>query len=160
MSKKNISIEYLELNSINELPENDLKLFQCAIDATKGAYAPYSNFKVGAAVRLEDGTILHGSNQENIAFPSGICAERNVIFSTHANYPEKNIEAIAITAFESGEMVDMPTYPCGACRQVMIESQKRAGKNIKVIIGGKKRIEVFKSVSSLLPFVFDNFLPE
>lgn len=159
MTRKNISIDYLEFDSIDQLPEEDAALLRSAIEATKGAYAPYSHFNVGAAVRLEDGTVLQGANQENIAFPSGICAERNVIFSSHSNFPGKNIVAIAITAVENGEMVEEPTYPCGACRQVMIESQRRSGSNIRVIIAGRKRIEVFNSISALLPFVFDNFLP-
>ena len=126
-----------------------------AIEATKGSYAPYSNFHVGAALMLDSGEILTGANQENIAYPSGLCAERVALFGAHANRPERLVEAIAIVAESGGSITERYAFPCGACRQVMIESQQRAGKSIKVLIGSRSKILMVDSVTDLLPFVFD-----
>ncbi len=157
MATKKITIEFEEYTSPNQLSESDKELLNRAIEATKGSYSPYSGFSVGAALRLSNGEILSGSNQENAAFPSGLCAERTAIFYAHANYPSENIETIAVTAVKDGKMLPDPTFPCGACRQVMAESQMRAGKGIRVIVGGERSIIVFPAVEALLPFNFDNF---
>ena len=141
------------------LEQQDSELLKKAADAAKSAYAPYSNFNVGAAVRLSNGEVIAASNQENAAYPSGLCAERVAIFYAHARYPDSNIESIAVTASVDGHLCEDPTYPCGACRQVMAESENRSGKPIKIIIGGERITQVMDSVSSLLPFSFDN-LPE
>lgn len=156
MNKKSISIHYLEYKSINELPEEDALLLNKAISATKGSYAPYSNFHVGAAVRLTNGKIVLGANQENSAYPSGLCAERTAMFAAHTNYPTENIEAIAITAVSGLDMLSSLTYPCGACRQVMAEYEILSKKPIRIIIGSNATIQVFDGIRSLMPFIFDN----
>ncbi len=155
MENKRLIIEYREYSSEEELPNEYKELYAKAIEATKGSYAPYSNFHVGAALMLDSGEILTGSNQENIAYPSGLCAERVALFGAHANRPERLVEAIAIVAETGGSITERYAFPCGACRQVMIESQQRAGKNIKVLIGSRGKILMVDSVTDLLPFVFD-----
>ncbi len=159
MSQKKISISYNEFPNGAGLEERDRELLSKAAHAAGSAYAPYSNFNVGAAVRLSNGEIISANNQENAAYPSGLCAERVAIFYAHARYPDFPIESIAVTASVNGNICEDPTYPCGACRQVMAESENRFGKPIKIIIGGKRVTQVMDSVSSLLPFTFDN-LPE
>ena len=122
MEQKSITINYKEYSGIDELPINEKNLLQRAIDATKGSYAPYSNFKVGAAVLLSNSEIIIGANQENAAYPSGLCAERTALFSARTLYPSATVKAIAITSVgEDGKMLKSITYPCGACRQVMAE---------------------------------------
>ncbi|MBP5327208.1 MAG: cytidine deaminase [Bacteroidales bacterium] len=151
---KTQTIHYQEY-SIDLLSASDRSLVNEAIAATENAYAPYSNFHVGAAIRMINGTIVHGSNQENIAYPSGLCAERTALFSASTQYPGMAMEAIAIVARnEKGTL--SPALPCGACRQVMIEQQKRQGKNLRVICFiSDAKILVFESVECLLPFVFE-----
>ena len=156
MNQKSISISYKEYTLNEGLDSRDMELLERAQLAAKGSYAPYSNFNVGAAVRLSNGEIVAASNQENAAYPSGLCAERVAIFYAHARFPEASVEAIAVTASVDGHICETPTYPCGACRQVLAESEMRAGKPIKVIIGGEKITQVIDSVEGLLPFVFDN----
>lgn len=156
MKDKVITIRYKELSSADELSKNDRKLLDIAIVAADGAYAPYSKFSVGAAVLLENGEIISAANQENAAYPSGLCAERSTIFYAHSKYPFVPIIAIAVVAKVDGKVTATPTYPCGACRQVLNESQTRGGKPIKVIIGSAGKIEVIESVNDLLPFAFDN----
>lgn len=157
MNKKSISIDYLEYKSIDELPENDAILLSKAIEAAKGAYAPYSKFRVGAALRLKSGKIVLGANQENSAFPSGLCAERTAMFAASANNPQDSFDAIAITAIRpNGEMLPDPTYPCGACRQVMVEYEMLSKSPLKIIIGAKNCIQVFEGVRCMMPFAFDN----
>lgn len=156
MMLKRVEIEYEEFDSYTELPEEDRLLVEKAIEAVNGSYSPYSGFKVGAALRLTGGEILKGANQENAAYPSGLCAERSVMFYANANYPSLPVEAIAIVASTDRGLEEGITYPCGACRQVMIEFEKRGGRDIKVILAGEKKVEVFKSVRDLLPFAFDS----
>ena len=153
MTEKKKEIIYREL-SYGELSEKDVILAERAIKAVSGAYAPYSHFNVGAALRLGNGEVLIASNQENVAYPSGMCAERSLLYYTHSNYPNEPIEAIAITAFTNGKIVDTITYPCGACRQVMIEAEKRSGNKIKVLILSKDKIEEFDSIEAFMPFSF------
>ena len=152
--KKSIKICYEEIESISELSPKDQELMQEAMTATEGAYAPYSGFRVGAAVRLNDGTIVKGSNQENIAYPSGLCAERTAMYAASAQHPGKEIKALAIVGKnEKGEWTT--ASPCGACRQVMAEYEQRSGEKMKIITyveGGK--IQLFEGVESLLPFIF------
>jgi len=156
MNQKSISISYKEYTSNEGLDSRDMELLERAQLAAGGSYAPYSNFNVGAAVRLSNGEIVAASNQENAAYPSGLCAERVAIFYAHARFPEASVEAIAVTASVDGHICETPTYPCGACRQVLAESEMRAGRPIKVIIGGEKFTQVMESIRSLLPFTFDN----
>lgn len=105
---------------------------------------------------LENGEIISAANQENAAYPSGLCAERSTIFYAHSKFPKENIKAIAIAAKEGGVLTELPVYPCGACRQVMHETQFRAKNPIKVIMGGASKIEIVESVLDFIPFAFDN----
>lgn len=157
MEEKDINISYKEYTSISELPIEYRKLVENAIEATKSSYAPYSNFNVGAAILMGNGEIVTGSNQENAASPSGLCAERVALFAAHHNYPSTPVKAIAIIGSQNGVITSELTYPCAACIQVMVESQKRAGAPIAVIVGSAGKIQVMESVDSLLPFSFSNF---
>ncbi len=156
MITKKIEINYNEYDSINELSVEDKELMEKAIGTLDGSYAPYSNFNVAAAVRLSDGTIVTGANQENIAFPSGLCAERTAIFAAHAQFPQKNISTIAIVSAQDGKLLPTPIAPCGACRQVMAESQMRAGRPVRVLLGGSGRVIEFSSIDGILPYIFNN----
>lgn len=154
MITKILEITYSEYSSVNELPQKDANLLNAAVEALNGSYAPYSNFNVGAAVLLDNGVIVKGANQENIAYPSGLCAERTALFSAHANYPDNKVVSIALTSSQNGLLLATPPFPCGACRQVMAQTQTRNGSPLKIIIGGSDKILVFNSVESLLPFIF------
>ena len=156
MCQKSISISYKEYFRNEGLELKDKELLDRAKKASEGAYAPYSNFNVGAAVRLSNGEIIAASNQENAAYPSGLCAERVAIFYAHAKFPDASVESIAVTASVGGHICETPTYPCGACRQVRAESEMRSGSPIRVIVGGEKFTQVMESISALLPFTFDN----
>ncbi len=156
MEKKCINISYTEYSSINELECADRELLECAIEATSTSYAPYSSFNVGAAVRLSNGEIVSASNQENAAYPSGLCAERTALFYAHAKYPDTAVQAIALAAKQNGELTPGLVYPCGSCRQVLHESQMRAGTPIRIIAGSATKVLVLESVNDLLPFAFDN----
>lgn len=142
-----------------ELPHGDKVLLEKAKEAAKKAYAPYSKFSVGAAVKLDNGEYITGSNQENAAFPSGLCAERVVLFYAQSQFPTATIETLAIVAYQEEKMVAQPLYPCGACRQVMVESEQRGASPMRVICGGAERVEVVEGVASLLPFLFHS-IPE
>lgn len=155
MRNKTLVLNYVEYDSLTDMPAAEAELMRHAIDATATAYAPYSNFHVGAAVRLANGTIMTGSNQENIAYPSGLCAERTALFSASAAHPDVTVESLAIVGRDAeGALVE--ASPCGACRQVMAEYEHRYGNKMVVLCylaGGKvRRIE---GVDSLLPFGFD-----
>jgi cytidine deaminase len=155
MNKKNIHIEFSEFESLNDLPEIDIKLINKAIYIAKKSYSPYSNFPVGAAVLLDNDKIFVGNNQENIAFPSGTCAERAVLNYVHGNYPQNKIKTIAVTALRTESLV--PVTPCGFCRQVIMELEQNQKEKIKVIlhkIGGSTY--VFDSALALLPLAFDD----
>jgi len=154
MKKKEQSISYLEYQGINELPDMERKLVEEAVSAAGGAYAPYSGFKVGAAIMLDDGTITRGANVENAAFPSGSCAEKTVISYTVANFPDKRTTAIAIAALAGGALTEDPVPPCGNCRQMLIEEEQRLGHPVKVILAGKSGIIVLENCKSLMPLSF------
>ena len=139
-----------------ELAKSDRELMQQAVEAAEGAYAPYSGFHVGAALRLTDGAVVVGSNQENVAYPSGLCAERTALFAASAQYPHcRDYEALAIVGRNAdGQLCE--ASPCGACRQVLSEYEHLQGHPMRILCylqGG--RIRVFPSVASLLPFSFD-----
>ncbi|MBQ7773101.1 MAG: cytidine deaminase [Bacteroidales bacterium] len=150
---------FQEYKSKSELPHTYGKLLEEAISATASSYAPYSGFNVGAAVLMENGQVVTGSNQENSSYPSGLCAERVALFSAHHRYPDIPVIAIAIAAKCEGKVTPDPVYPCGACVQVMVESQKRGGQQIKVIMGSAGRIQSVDSVEELLPYSFSS-IPE
>ena len=156
METKKLEIAYREYGSLDELQAEDRELALAAIDAMKGAYAPYSNFCVGAAVRLEDGTVVTGANQENAAFPSGLCAERTAMFSAGAAYPDKAMVSIAIAGGAAGVLDPNPASPCGACRQVMAQYQTKGGKDMSIILVADGRILIFSRVDDLLPLIFNN----
>lgn len=140
--------------SIDECNESIKKLIEEAKLSAKRAYAPYSNFQVGAAVLLSDGKIVTGNNQENAAYPSGLCAERVAMLAANASHPETSIEAIAIAAYTNGEYTETPCYPCGACRQTLLEVENRFEKPFKVIMYGTSKIYEAASISDLLPLSF------
>ncbi len=156
MTSKEIRIVYNEYESLEQLDPRDRELAQAAIDAAKSAYAPYSHFNVGAAVRLDNGEIIKGSNQENAAYPSGICAERTSMFYASANYPKNTMTAIAITASQNGALCENPVSPCGACRQVMAEYQTKGGHPMEILLIGGKKIWKFGKVDDVLPLIFDS----
>ena len=140
---------------LESLDGNDLLLVEKAVSGMDNAYAPYSNFKVGASVRLENGEIVVGNNQENIAYPSGLCAERVALFYVGANYPNVSIETICIVAKGDLIPIDSILAPCGCCRQVMIESEQRQSKPIRVIlVNQNKTVVVIETVKHFLPFIF------
>ncbi len=151
----NISFSYKEFESVDELNPDDRELILSAREAALHAYAPYSNFRVGAAVRLDSGKIVCGTNVENAAFPSGICAERNAISTSVSNYIYDKPLAIAIAAVtDDGNLTD-PVPPCGNCRQVIAEEESRTGNKIKVILSGRNKTQVIDSISCLLPLQFN-----
>lgn len=137
-----------------ELPVADAALVSAAKDATFGSYSPYSHFAVGAAVLLDDGTLVKGANQENGAYPSGLCAERTALFAAHAAHPDKRVVAIAIAAKNNGAFLEEPVTPCGSCLQVMVETEMRSGCPLVVLLYGTGVVYRLKGVSSLLPFAF------
>ena len=156
MTSKEIKIAYQEYDSTAQLNPSDRELAEAAIEATAGSYAPYSKFTVGAAVRLDSGLIIKGSNQENAVYPSGICAERTAMFYASATYPENAITSIAIAAGQDGVLCDIPVSPCGACRQVMAQYQLKGGQHMSILLVGGSRIWKFEKVDDLLPLIFDS----
>jgi len=146
----------LSVFSWSDLTERAKEAINAAKDVSYKAYAPYSNFKVGAAVVLENGSVVTGNNQENIAFPSGLCAERTALFSANSIYPELPVEILALAAQSDGIFMKEPVTPCGACRQVLLESEKRFGKEIEIYLYGTEKIYYIKGVETLLPLSFGN----
>lgn len=138
-----------------ELNEQDRQLVEAARQATRGSYAPYSKFCVGAAVRLLDGTIVTGANQENAAFPSGLCAERTALFAAGAQYPDQPVTALAIAARKGRRFLSKPISPCGACRQVISGVEERFGSPIRILLYGTDGILVSEGISPLLPLRFE-----
>jgi len=152
---KDFHFSYELLSSWKDLSVEDQELVDKAHEAIESAYAPYSNFKVGASVRLDNDTIITGSNQENAAYPSGLCAERVALFYIGSNFPKQSIQTICIVA--KGDLIpdDKLLSPCGACRQVMLESENRQNNKIRVIIVNRDhRTMIVSSVIDLLPFGF------
>lgn len=148
--------EFIVYDHQSELETTDLQLIEAATQACDLAYAPYSGFRVGAAILLDDGQILKGANQENAAYPSGLCAERVAIFSLGATYPEKKAIKLAVVAQKSGQSGILPAPPCGSCRQVMIELENRQGGAMEVLFQNTEKKWVKSlSASLLLPFCFE-----
>ena len=156
MAEKIININYREYDCAEKLPDEYRELLQLALEATANSYAPYSGFHVGAAVKMIGGETVTGSNQENAAYPSGLCAERTALFYASARRPDKPMTAIAIAAGQNGELCNSPATPCGACRQVMAQYQTKSGRPMKVILVGEDKVWVFEKVDNLLPFIFDS----
>jgi cytidine deaminase len=151
----NISFSYTEYEKTEELDPEDLELAIAAREAAFNAYAPYSKFRVGAAVRLESGIIVRGANVENAAFPSGICAERSALSNSVSNHGNENPVAIAIASMTEDGLTDDYPSPCGNCRQVIAEEESRTGKKIKIILSGKNKTTIIESIRGLLPMQFD-----
>ena len=160
MTKKKLTIDYEEFSSAEQMSAEDRMLVARALEAQKGSYSPYSQFQVGAALLLADGTVVTGANQENVAYPSGLCAERTVLFAAGAQYPDIAPDTLAIAGSDHGVLCESPASPCGACRQVMAETQKRFGRPLKIILVGSKRIRKFQEVEDILPFIFDSLKME
>lgn len=156
MTEKQFRIDYVEYSSLDELNAEDRELAAEAVAAMGGAYAPYSHFHVGAAVRMSNGQIVRGSNQENAAFPSGLCAERTAMFSAGAKYPDKDMLSIALAGGVHGRLTAEPATPCGACRQVMAQYQAKSGKPMSIIMIGARRIWKFEKVDDILPLIFNS----
>lgn len=155
MNEQNFTISYLHYDNINQLDAADQLLCLRAEEALKNAYAPYSRFRVGTAIQMEDGEIVSGSNQENVAYPSGLCAERVALFAIGATKPHAVIKTMAITAQTDAFTINKPVTSCGGCLQVMAEFEQRQGSEIEVIfycLNGE--VLKVKGVQSLLPFAF------
>ncbi|MBQ8221712.1 MAG: cytidine deaminase [Bacteroidaceae bacterium] len=147
---------HYKLYAYDELCEADRKLVDAAKESTQSSYAPYSQFQVGAAALLSDGTIVSGSNQENAAYPSGLCAERTTLFFANAAHPDKAVEALAVAAYTNSKFTNVPVPPCGACRQVMLEVEQRYHKPIRILLYGTERTYVVEGgIRELLPLIFD-----
>jgi cytidine deaminase len=155
MIKREITIKYCEYTA-HELSEKQSNLINQSVKAQENSHSPYSNFRVGAAILLESGEIILGSNQENAAYPSGLCAERVAIFSCGAQHPKKKILAIAISASTSKFDLKEILAPCGACRQSMLEFEYKQKSNIKILLkGADRQVVEFASVKDLLPIPFN-----
>lgn len=165
MKECEVITKYKEV-SPEELSAEDRELVETAKEMTRSSYAPWSKFMVGAAIRLEDGSIVKGANQENVAFPSGTCAERSACYWAGANHPGMKMRKIAIAARNlSGDdtpenfddqFTPIPTAPCGACRQALLEYETLGGP-IEVILYGRDKTFILPSVASTLPFCFSEF---
>lgn len=144
--------------SYDELSETDRLLVDNAFEMTHRSYSPYSHFSVGAAVRLSNGEIVRGCNQENAAFGITICAERTALFAAGAEYPQTPIEAIAIAARDTdGNALEEPVSPCGSCRQAMIETEMRGHRQLHIILCGKDKFYVMEGIKNLMPLSFTEF---
>lgn len=156
MKKVEVTTVFYEYASMQELQIEDRNLMEEAIKIRKDAYAPYSKFRVGAAILLDDGTVVLGSNQENAAFPSGLCAERTAVFQAGALYPNRVIKKIAISASSDLKVTDKPIPPCGACRQSLLEYEVKQNSPITMFFMGAEGV-VYQtpSILNILPFHFD-----
>lgn len=155
MKVKEVKVEFLEYENEQELTSEEQNLLSEALNSVKKSYAPYSEFHVGAAVLLENGVVVTGSNQENAAYPSGLCAERVAMFYANSQYPGMKIKALAIRAKAEHFDVDKPITPCGSCRQVIVEAEHRQQEKIKILMKGETGpIHVVSGIEALLPFTF------
>ena len=159
MEELNITTKFSIYKNTSELAEEIQKLFQQATLAQKNAYAPYSQFRVGAAILLENGEIILGSNQENAAFPSGLCAERVALYQAASNFPNNTIKAIAITAFSDKTGHSSAITPCGSCRQSIAEYENKQESPIAIYFEGESgKIYKSESLNNLLPLIFNKKL--
>ncbi|MGC1517109.1 MAG: cytidine deaminase [Maribacter sp.] len=157
VTKQTISFDIHIYSTLEELKDEDRTLMQSAVQARKKAYAPYSNFNVGAAIVLENGEIVQGNNQENASYPSGLCAERVAVFYAGAQFPGVKMKAIAISASSSQHEVTEPAAPCGNCRQSISEYEFKQGTPIKLLLMGETgKIIACGSLADLLPLGFNS----
>ncbi|MDR0412265.1 MAG: cytidine deaminase [Dysgonamonadaceae bacterium] len=154
MKSLNISTK-IGVYTYKELDQSEKKLIDAAKAAALHAYAPYSRFHVGSAVLLANEAIVSGNNQENAAYPSGLCAERTALFYANARYPEEAVVALAVAAYTDGDFTEEPVPPCGACRQVILEAQNRYKQPVCILLYGKKSVYRIEKISDLLPLSFD-----
>lgn len=152
---KQVTIEtHMTVLTWSEMTDAQRELVTIAKEQTEHAYCPYSNYHVGAAARLAGGDIVRGCNQENAAYPSGLCAERSALFAAGASHPKEAVLSLAIACYTHGHFTEEPGSPCGACRQVMTETEHRYGVPMEVILYGEKESYIFHSAADLLPLVF------
>lgn len=144
----------IKLCQIDELDDRDRSLVSDAISATDNSYSPYSHFRVGAALRLANGEVIKGANQENAAFSVTICAERSAIYAAQAQHPDQPIVSLAIAARNDDGFTQEPVSPCGMCRQAMVEIEQRYSQPIHILLYGKKGVYVMDSISNLMPLSF------
>ncbi len=154
MGTRELNFTFEEFSDFSMLDLHISSLIELAKETAKKAYAPYSEFKVGAVVELANGKIFSGNNQENAAYPSGMCAERTTLYFANANYPDVPVRKMILVALDRGQLSKTPVYPCGACRQVMIQTQDRFQEPIEVWMVGQDHIHMVKSVDPLLPLKF------
>jgi cytidine deaminase len=155
MTEKLITAKIL-FCTMDDLSGEEKMLVEKAKEMTKMAYAPYSSFYVGAAVLLDNGQIIGGNNQENAAYPSGLCAERVALFYANANWPGMAVKALAVAARKNGRYCQNPVPPCGSCRQVLMESEVRQRQSLRIIMYGEQEVAIIDSAQDLLPFSFDD----
>ena len=154
MKKRLLEISYHSCK-FEELTPEEQQLVEVARQATFRSYSPYSHFSVGASVLLANGVILSGSNQENAAYPSGLCAERTVLFYANSQHPNQPITMMAIAARSEKGFTEIPITPCGACRQVLAETERRFEQPIRILLYGETETIIIDGVKDLLPFLFD-----
>mgnify|MGYP002625778671 FL=1 len=154
MEEKKITTK-VRIYSYTELTDEQKMLVNMAREAVMNSYSPYSNFKVGAALMLDNGEMFIGANQENAAF-AGICGERSALYAAGAKFPGVPVKAVAITSFTRGEFVEEPTAPCGVCRQAFMEFEKN-GHPIELILAGREKIYILESIQSTMPLSFTEF---
>ena len=154
MKQRAYTVRLYEYDQLDELSEEQVLLVNSAIKAARDAYAPYSEYHVGSAVQLANGEIVIGSNQENAAYPSGLCAERVAIFYAGSRHPDVPVRSIAIAAIREGIIQEEPVAPCGACRQVLYEKESQGEGSMELILYGSKKIQVISRVTDLLPLPF------
>lgn len=156
MKEKSIQFHFLEFEGPEELPDEDLALLTLAKKVAKNAYAPYSGFRVGAAVLLEDGQMLASTNYENASYPLGTCAERSVLAAAHAQHPDKKVLAMAIAVQNDSMEIVQPAAPCGGCRQNILETERKNHQPMRVIMHGETGpVYVVEKGADLLPLAFD-----
>ncbi|PID91817.1 MAG: cytidine deaminase [Bacteroidetes bacterium] len=154
MKQHSLKISFTEYEGPDTLDQTRRNLMEKAVEAAAKAYAPYSSYQVGAAALLENGEIICGNNQENAAYPSGLCAERVALFYAGSKHPDLAVLRLAIAALRDGELQSEPISPCGGCRQVMWEKESTHEHDMEVILCGAKRIRVVSRASALLPLPF------
>ena len=153
MKKIKLEIE-IDTCTYKELNEEDRQLIDQAKLATTRSYAPYSHFSVGAAALLENNVIVTGTNQENAAYPSGLCAERTTLFYANSQYPDQAVKTLAIAARTENGFLETPIPPCGSCRQVLMETEQRFNHPMRILLYGEKEIFIIHGTKDLLPLSF------
>lgn len=152
---KELNIQsHITVCSTDELDDDTRRLIDMAKEATANSYSPYSHFSVGAALRLADGTIIKGANQENAAFGVTLCAERTAIFAAQAQHPEQPICELAIAAANERGLTTDPVTPCGSCRQVILEIEQRYGQPVTIYLYGTRAVYIIHGIANLLPLAF------